>query len=209
MKGSGAVFTRGAMPTPQARPAQLPPPLLRARSLADQLRATPPLLLGGALAIAAVYAAFANGAIGIPDETRLQVGVAGAAILTIATLLFGRSLKATAGPSAYAGLALLGAFAAWCAISLIWSIEPDESWLEFNRAFSYALLAGLGLVLGASLPRAAQRAGLPSLGVAPGVALWAPGAKAFPWLMPFRGATSGLREPIGYWNGLAIFLVMA
>src|SRR4051812_47657917 len=147
----------GAMATTEARPAQLPPPLLRARSL--DLRTTPPMLLGAALAIAAGYAAFANGAIGIPDETRLQVGVAGAAILTIATLLFGRSLRAAARPPAYAGLALLGGFAAWCAISLIWSIEPDESWLEFNRAFSYALLAGPGPGVGARPPRGAPPPG--------------------------------------------------
>src|SRR3954451_7947955 len=107
----------GAMATTEARPAQLPPPFLRARDAAAQIRAMPPILLGAALAVAAVYAAFANGAIGIPDETRLQVGIDVFAILTIATLLFGRSLKASARPSAYAGLALLGAFAAWCSIS--------------------------------------------------------------------------------------------
>src|SRR3954453_3627324 len=67
----------GAMATTEARPAQLPPPLLRARSL--ELRTAPPAVLGAALAVAAVYAAFANGAIGIPDETRLQVGGAGGA----------------------------------------------------------------------------------------------------------------------------------
>ncbi len=198
----------GAMATTEARPAQLPPPLLRARSLADRVRATPPVLLGGGLVAAAVYAAFANGAIGIPDETRLQVGVAGTAILTIAVLLFGRSLRAAARPSAYAGLALLGAFAVWCALSLVWSIQPDESWLEFNRAFSYTLVAGLGLVLGASLPRAAQRAALAWLAVATVVALYALGGKALPWLIHSSGSISRLREPIGYWNGLAILLVM-
>src|SRR4051812_16779443 len=193
----------GAMATTEARPAQLPPPLLRARSL--DLRTTPPMLLGAALAIAAGYAAFANGAIGIPDETRLQVGVAGTAILTIAALLFGRSLRATARSPAYPGLALLGGFAAWCAISLIWSIAPDESWLEFNRAFAYMLVAGLGLTLGASLPRAAQKAALAWLAIATVVALYALGGKALPWLIHPSGSISRLREPIGYWNGLAIF----
>src|SRR5919198_1433046 len=101
------------MATTQVRPG-LPPPLLRARSLAEQARATPPVLLGAALAVAVVYAAFANGAIGIPDETRLQVGVAGLSILTIAALLFGRSLSAAARAPAYPGLVLLGGFAAWC-----------------------------------------------------------------------------------------------
>ncbi|HEY1359520.1 MAG TPA: O-antigen ligase family protein [Thermoleophilaceae bacterium] len=195
------------MATTEARPAQLPPPLLRARSL--DLRTAPPVLLGAAVFVAAVYAAFANGAIGIPDETRLQVGVAGIAILTIAALLFGSSLRAAARAPAYAGLALLGAFAAWCAISLTWSIQPDQSWLEFNRAFSYMLVAGLGLVLGASLPQAPRRAAVGWLVIATVVALYALGGKALPWLIHSSGSISRLREPIGYWNGLAILLVMA
>src|SRR5215208_3659336 len=93
VKGSGAMVTMSAMATTQAQPS-LPPPLLRARSLAEQIRATSPALLGAALAVAVLYAAFANGAIDIPEETRLQVGVSAVAILTIATLLFGRSLSA-------------------------------------------------------------------------------------------------------------------
>ncbi|MFL5867021.1 MAG: hypothetical protein ACJ766_07980, partial [Thermoleophilaceae bacterium] len=199
------------MATTQARPARpsLPPPLLRAGSLAERARATPPALLGAALAIAAVYAAFANGAIEIPDETRLQVGIAAVSILTIGGLTFGRGLRATAHPAAYAGIAALAGFAIWCAISLAWSITADDSWLEFNRALSYALVAGLGLVLGASLPRAAQKVALGWLAIATVVALYALGGKMLPGLIHSSGAIARLREPIGYWNGLAILLVMA
>ena len=120
------------MATTQARPARpsLPPPLLRAGSLAERARATPPALLGAALAIAAVYAAFANGAIEIPDETRLQVGIAAVSILTIGGLTFGRGLRAAAHPAAYAGIAALAGFAIWCAVSLAWSITADGSWLD-------------------------------------------------------------------------------
>src|SRR5919108_47598 len=125
------------MATTQARPG-LPPPLFRARSLAEQVRGTPPLLLAAALGVAVLYAAFANGAIGIPDETRLQVGIASVSILAIAALLFGRTLGAAARSPAYGGLILLGGF-------------------DLN----------------------------PSTGI------------------------SRLREPIGYWNALALFLVMA
>src|SRR5919109_2977663 len=203
------------MATTQARPG-LPPPLFRARSLAEQVRATPPLLLAAALGVAVLYAAFANGAIGIPDETRLQVGIASVSILAIAALLFGRTLGAAARSPAYGGLILLGGFAVWSGISLAWSITPDESWLELNRALAYALVAGLGLVLGASLPRAAQRAALGWLAIATAVSLYALGGKLAPWLNvpgvfdlnPSTGI-SRLREPIGYWNALALFLVMA
>src|SRR5436190_17035626 len=111
----------------QTRPA-LPPPLLRARSLADRVRTTQPVLLGVALVVAVLYAAFASGAIEIPDETRLQVGIAAISILTIAALLFGRGLLGAAGWPAYAGLAALTGFAVWCAVSLVWSITPDETW---------------------------------------------------------------------------------
>src|SRR4051812_1339244 len=110
-----------AMAATQTRPARpsLPPPL-RARTLTERVRATPPALLGAALGVAILYAAFANGAISIPDESRLQVGIASVSILAIAALLFGRSLSAAARSPAYGGLFLLAAFAAWSGISLAW-----------------------------------------------------------------------------------------
>jgi O-antigen ligase/polysaccharide polymerase Wzy-like membrane protein len=192
------------------RPAtQLPPPLLRARTLAGRVTARPPLLLGGALAVAATYAAFASGSATLPGESRLQVFIAAVSIATVAALLFGRSLRATAHPGAYAGLALLLGFALWGGLSLIWSIAPDASWVEANRALAYSLVAGLALVLGASLPRAAERVAIGWLVLATAVALYALVAKVAPWIHDLEGGISRLRDPVGYWNSLALMMVMA
>ena len=141
-----------------------------------------PVALGAALGAAVLYAMFAEGAIGIPQESALQVGVAAIALATLAGLLFGRGLRVRPAPLALAGLALLAGFAVWSGLSIAWSIAPDESWLELNRALAYALVAALALVLGSSLPRAAERVALGYLAIATVVALYALGGKLFPWL---------------------------
>ena len=127
-----------------------------------------------------VYAAFANGSIGIPEESRLQVGGRGVALATLAGLLYGSGLRVAATPAAGWGVALLVAFAGWAALSITWSVAPDESWLEANRALSYALVAGLGIVLGSSLPRAAERVALVLLAIATVIAAYALAGKLFP-----------------------------
>src|SRR5690242_8951202 len=96
---------------------------------------TPPsaAALGAGLAIAVVYAMFASGAIDIPQETRLQVGIALLSLAALGALLFGRGLRIAGVPGAGIGIALLAGFAAWTALSITWSISPDQSWLWANR----------------------------------------------------------------------------
>ena len=112
---------------------------------------------------------------------------------------------------ALAGLALLAGFAAWSGLSIAWSIAPDQSWLELNRALAYGLVAALALVLGSSLPRAAERVALGYLAIATAVALYALGGKLFPWLeipgildLDHADRFSRLRAPLGYWNALGL-----
>ena len=172
--------------------------------------------LGVALGIALLYAMFAEGAIGLPQESALQIGVAAIALVTLAVLLFGRGLRASAAPMALVGLALLASFAAWSALSISWSISPDQSWLEANRALAYGVVAALALVLGSSLPRAAERAALGYLAIATLVALYALGGKLAPWLeipgildLDHADRFSRLRAPLGYWNALGLACAMA
>src|SRR3954470_1421968 len=196
------------------RPA--PPPPAPTAAAEPRVRARAPVALGAALAIAIVYAAFANGAVGLADESRLQVAIAAIAVPAVAALLFGRGLVARLPRRAWIGLALLAGFAAWNGLSILWSIAPDQSWVELNRAISYALVAGLALVLGASLPRAAERVALGYLGIATLVALYALAGKALPWIhgpgifnLDHSERIARLHEPLGYWNALALFCAMA
>ncbi len=188
----------------------------RPRAYRDEGGTPSAALLGLALLVAVLYAAFAHGSIGIPEESRLQVGVAVISLATLAGLLYGSGLRLAASPAAGWGVALLVAFAGWAALSITWSVAPDESWLEANRALTYALVAGLGIVLGSSLPRAAERVALALLAAATVVAAYALAGKLFPWLhvgglidLNHTDRFSRLRAPLDYWNALGLVCVVA
>src|SRR3954469_16944458 len=93
------------------------------------------------------YAAFAHGAIALGDEAWLQVALALVALAAVALALVPR-----AAPAAWAAVPLLAAFAVWCGLSIAWSVTPDLSWQETNRAVAYALVVLLGLAVGTRAP---------------------------------------------------------
>ena len=112
----------GTRPTPTASPR-----VTRGGGALARDTSSAPAALGVALAVAVLYAFFASGAIGIPEESRLQIGVAALSFATLAALLFGRGLRISGAPLGVPGLALLAGFAAWSGLSITWSIAPDES----------------------------------------------------------------------------------
>src|SRR4051794_30348163 len=113
----------------QTRPVTaLPPPAVRSEVAEARLRTGAPVALGAALAIAVLYAAFANGAVGLADESRLQVAVAAIAIPAVAALIFGRGLVARLPRRAWIGLGLLAGFAARGGLSVLWAVAPPPRW---------------------------------------------------------------------------------
>jgi O-antigen ligase len=205
-----------AMATTTARPSEQIGGISRARDLAGNVVSRPPWVLGIALAAAVAYAAFDSGAIDLHPGSRLQVGIAAIALGTLASLLFGRGLGVRAERGAALGFGLLVAFAAWAGLSIAWSIAPDQSWVQVNRAIAYASCAGLAMVLGSSLPNPARKVGAGYLIVAVAVALYALGGKVAPWLsipgvidLNQTELISRLRAPLDYWNALALFCVLA
>lgn len=214
-----SVATREAPRAPLTPPAAVADRAVRLRGRGE----LPAIALGLAALALLTYAAFAGGGISVPGESRLQMGIAGVSAAALAGLLFAArhphdapSLRAAAPPVAWAGLALLGLFAVWNGVTLAWSIAPENTWLDFNRMIAYVLVAGLGLVIGASLPRAAERMALGFLALAAVVALYALGGKALPSLdllglvdLDHTADFSRLRAPFGYWNALGLFCVLA
>ena len=203
------------MAATQTRPAGAPRIYGRPATVLPDRERPAPVVLGLALAAALLYAAFASGAIRIPDESRLQVLVAVIALGGLAAVLYG-ALRFDASGRAVAGIGLIVGFAAWSALSVSWSIAPDESWLEVNRAIAYALVAALAVALGSSLPQAIERVALGFLAIAGVVALYALGGKVVPWVqvpglfdLDHVNRISRLRAPIEYWNALALFCVLA
>ena len=161
-----------------------------------------------ALLLACLYAAFAHGAVGLPEETRLQVGVALTAMVASAVVLSRAGLRVRASPLAWAGVAALALFAVWSAASIAWSTAPDRSWLEANRAASYVLIVVLAIACGASDARAVRRAAVGYLLVAVTVALYALGGKVLPGLFDHAAGIARLRAPLEYWNALALICAL-
>ncbi len=151
------------------------------------------LAAGGALLFVALF--FGDG----PSDGRLfWIG----AFAVLAVVALGSSLPVP-GRAGVVCLGLLVALAAWVGLSMAWSIAPDRSWASFDRILVYCAFAALGL-LATRVPRPART-------VAGGLALllglvlgWALLGKVIPSLFPDGARVARLRNPIGYWNSLAL-----
>ncbi len=188
---------------------------LRQRLLAVSERSDAADVLGLALVVLLLYAACAHGAAGSPAEPRLQVAVALVGALVGGVWLWGGGLRVAAPRLAWAGLGLLGAFTVWSAVSLAWSVAPDDTWIEVNRYVTYTVVLFLAIVYGASARRPLERAQHGFLALALLITFYALGQKLLPWLhvpglidLDQTGAVARLQQPFGYWNALALFLVM-
>ena len=92
---------------------------------------------------------------------------------------------------------------AWAGLSTVWSIAGDRSWEWFGRGLVYLSFLALGLLAGAVAGGARRVAAL--LAVVLGAALgWALLGVAIPSLFEDGDRIARLREPVGYWNALAL-----
>jgi hypothetical protein len=169
-----------------------------------------------AVVAALLYAAFAAGAARMPGEALFEVAVAVLALVAAVGALLGGTAGRRVPRAAWWGVLLLALFSAWSALTLAWSINPDRTWEEFNRALSYTLVAGLGVLIGATVERAVERfAALWLIGVSL-VALYALGGKVAPGLhvdglfdLDQTNVVARLRAPLEYWNALGLLCALA
>lgn len=101
-------------------------------------------------------------------------------------------------------LGLLLATAAWAGVSVTWSVAPDRSWAEVDRTLVFAAFLVVGLLLGACGPSACRWAAAALVAALGAAVVWALAGKAIPGLFPDGGRAARLRDPIGYWNVLAL-----
>ncbi len=103
-----------------------------------------------------------------------------------------------------ATLVALVLFVIWTGTSVAWSIAPDLSWSYFNRGLTYLGLFCLGLFLAVFVRRApVVFASLLALAVGAAIA-WALAGKIDPSLFEDGFRKARLREPVGFWNTLAL-----
>lgn len=174
-----------------------------------------PALIGAGVLAIILYAALAHGAVSRADETRTELFVAGAAAVGLLGLLWTGTLRLRSSRVAWAGVALLVAFACWSGVTLLWSVAPDETWMEVNRVITYAMVLALGMAVGSSYAGGLRLIAQGFLGVALIVTVYALGQKLFPGLhvpgvfnLNQTGPLTRLQEPLGYWNALALFIAM-
>lgn len=167
-----------------------------------------PVLLGVSAVLLAVALFASNGSAYGP---LVFVGGCAALAAGIAVSLAGLGLIAWPRLDRFglAAVLLLAAFVCWTGLSVVWSVVPDESWQYLNRSLVYFAFLVLGLFVGVSMPRAVRwTAGVLTVLLA-GVIVWALAGKVVPALFPDGARVARLRDPIGYWNGLALLCAMA
>ncbi len=166
------------------------------------------LWLGTILLAAALCAItfYAKGGLNLESMTRTEITVT-----IVAGLVLALGAIALRGGSPAYGLwpaMLLAAFAALSAISIVWSVQPDESWRDAGRLFAYAGVFAATIVVVRLIPERwpAILGGIVlSSVVICGYALM---TKSLP--DHFQGANGYARlyEPFGYWNALGLTAAM-
>ena len=91
----------------------------------------------------------------------------------------------------------------WAGLSIWWSIAGDLSWNWLARGLVYLAFLALGALAGAPAGGARRVATLVALVVGAAIG-WALLGVAIPSLFPDGDRIARLREPVGYWNALAL-----
>ena len=97
-------------------------------------------------------------------------------------------------------------FVVWNGLSVAWSVAPDLSWGYFNRGLAYLGLVGVGLFFTVFVRRApVVFAAILTVAIAAAL-VWALAGKIDPSLFEEGFRKARLRDPVGFWNPLALLL---
>lgn len=124
--------------------------------------------------------------------------------LCIAVLLLGAPGRAWGAVT----LSLFAALAALTAVSIAWSVQPDNSWLEANRTLSYlaafAGAAALARLVPARWPALVGAIALLAIVLSASALL----VKIFPATLDAGDALGRLSAPFGYWNATGLIAAL-
>lgn len=155
------------------------------------------------LALVAVLSFRAGGYI---VESATPVVLAWLAVVGIWALAARPTVRA--GVPLLVALGALGLLALWTGLSVTWSVGPDLSWVAFNYAALY-VAAAFALTWAGGERAQLTMATVGFLVCATAVATFAYLGKVAPDQVTHAQEYARLAAPIGYWNVLAVMLVMA
>ncbi|HEX2303526.1 MAG TPA: O-antigen ligase family protein [Gaiella sp.] len=157
------------------------------------------IALGALLAVAVL----AGG--GSRDDSLATVGIAAIACAAIGlgAALRGALPLPRLERAAVATVAGAVGLTAWTGLSMVWSIAGDLSWDWFGRGLVYLAFLALGLLAGGLVGGVRGAAALIAVVIAAAL-VWALLGVAIPSFFPDGDRIARLREPVGYWNALAL-----
>ncbi len=200
--GAGALARHGRLHGRRngARHRRVPP---RDRWLAHAEACLPMLAIAGVLCFVAFVA---GGGLNLSDMTTVEIALTlGAGAIATTVVLLGPG-----GLRAYGAwpLALLLAFTALTAVSVVWSVQPDDSFKDAGRMLAYCAVFGACIVLARTLP-ARWPAVLGGIALAAVVVCgYALLTKVFPARLDAGDIYSRLRAPYSYWNAIGLTAAM-
>jgi hypothetical protein len=172
------------------------------RSSAVAARALPLILGGGLIAVA-------FGAEGGTELTRTTVTevalVLVSAVIIAAALFWGRPALAHGTTT----LLLFALFALLTALSVLWSISPELTYVEAGRTFTYLCVFAAAVVGARLAPRAAPQL-LEGILIAATVAvIYALASRVWPGALAENEVSNRLGQPFDYWNAVGCVAAMA
>ena len=160
------------------------------------------LLIGAVLALIAFVT---TGGVNLAPNTWTEIAIvfAGAG-LGIAALL----LSAPGRIWGAAALLLFAALAALTTLSISWSVQPADSWVEANRTISYLAAFGGALALSRLIPMR-WSALVGGIGIAATIVCgYALLVKVFPGTLDPSEVLGRLRAPFDYWNAVGLMAAL-
>ncbi len=163
----------------------------------------PTLLVAG---IVCFVTFVAGGGLNLAGMTTVEIVLSiGSGAIVVAAVLLGAPRGRAWGAWS---IALLLALAALTALSVVWSVQPDDSFKDAGRMLSYCAFFGAAVVLARTIPARwpAILGGIVLAAVV--VCVYALLTKVFPSHLDAGDVYARLRAPYSYWNAIGLTAAM-
>jgi hypothetical protein len=161
-----------------------------------------PLGLGALLAAIALRG---GGGLQLKPTTEVEMALEiGGGIVAAGALLAGRDRRAYGMPA----LLCLAALVALTIASVLWSVNPSDSWLEASRTLSYAVVFGVTMVFARFAPQRWAAVVGATVVASTIICAYALLTKVFPGALNPDEVYARLREPFGYWNAIGLMAAL-
>jgi hypothetical protein len=183
---------------------------VRVRRAIRDVRVAPGHVLVAIIAAVVVWIAYDDGSYGLPARATLAIAVLWGIVVGLALRVL--SLSGLPRGAAVVG-GFLVAIAVWTLVSIAWAPSAEATFAEFNRTALFLAVYVL-VVLAGRRETVGRWADALAIGIA-AVAVVSLVSRLFPGWLPDRdlpaflpSAATRLSFPLGYWNGLAIFVAL-